>query len=202
MPCTNFMGMLNSEWLLECHHIIINTSKEIGKLVGSDRNSEGDGIRTWLHESKARIGLDNKTREKELWRELLEAKIEIEIEISQGTRCDCSLGEYIIYLKTKESWHISILSTNGRHLWLQVLVMTWKKWICELWKDLMLLLLYCNYLFGLLIVKSSGGYLELFQWKALWKWGQDNLISIPQTPFAFWVLGTSYSLLVLPSEVE
>lgn len=46
MPCTNFMGMLNSEWLLECHHIIINTSKEIGKLVGSDRNSEGDGIRT------------------------------------------------------------------------------------------------------------------------------------------------------------
>lgn len=53
----------------------MNTSKEIGKLVGSDKNSEGDGIRTWLHERKTRIGLDNKTGEKELWRELLEAKI-------------------------------------------------------------------------------------------------------------------------------
>lgn len=31
---------------------------------------------------------------------------------------------------------------------------------------------------------------------------EDNLISVPQTPFAFWVLGTSYSFLVLPNEVE
>lgn len=77
------MGMLNSEWLLECHHIIY-TSKEIGKLVGSDKNSEGGGTRTWLHGRKTRIGLDNKTGEKTLWRELLEVRIETEI--GQGTR--------------------------------------------------------------------------------------------------------------------
>lgn len=84
LPCTSFMEELNSEWLLECHHITINTSKEIGKLVGSDKNSEGDGTKTWLHGRKTRIGLENKIGGKTLWRELLEAKIEIEV--GQGTR--------------------------------------------------------------------------------------------------------------------
>lgn len=45
MPCTNFVGMLSSKGLLECHHIS-NTSKETGNIVGSDENSEGVGIST------------------------------------------------------------------------------------------------------------------------------------------------------------
>ena len=52
MLCTNFMGMLNSEGLLECHHNIINTSKETGNIVGSEENSEGVGIRTCYMEGR------------------------------------------------------------------------------------------------------------------------------------------------------
>jgi len=51
MPCTNFMGMLNSEGLLECHHIS-NISKETGSVVGSEENSEAVGIKTCYVEER------------------------------------------------------------------------------------------------------------------------------------------------------
>lgn len=105
MPCTNFMGIVNSEGLLACHHNIINTSKETGNLVGSEENSEGLWDYDLLHGRKTSVDLDSKIGGRELWRGKREAKVRTEIaqELIWGHKIACgfSLAEYIIYLKTK-----------------------------------------------------------------------------------------------------
>lgn len=66
MPCTKFMPMFNSEGLLEHQPNIVNSSKEMGNLEGSEENSEGAGIRICY--LKGRLEEIQTVKWRELWR--------------------------------------------------------------------------------------------------------------------------------------